>query len=116
MSTLINEIIDKHDPNFSVMLESRLSKAAPRLREAEQEMVKFILVGTECKMGFDNALKEILSAAASIQDFEIASFPIYESAVSDEPDSVIKWDRDALIRDRFGYLTLLADNGLDGHV
>jgi hypothetical protein len=110
MGQLIEEITE-YDHNFGTLFEENLLKVSPRLKEAEAELIALLIIGKHPqKMTLGECIKEVAKAAASVEDHEISWYPIDDNGIeSDIPESTIKWSRDQIILDRFGYLSALKE-------
>lgn len=108
MGTLINNIT-KIDPTFNMRLEDRLIKYAPRLKEAEKEIIRWLLTDkTIDQITYEKNLKEILAAVAAVPDLILESVDInIDDDTEGETICVDQWAKEDIIKDRFGYMALL---------
>jgi hypothetical protein len=111
MGQLIEEITIRYDHGFGIRLEEDLLKVSPRLKEAESELIALLVMGKQPeKMVLGECIKEVVKAAASIDDLEISWYSVDENGMeSTTPESTLKWGRDQIVMDRFGYLSALKE-------
>lgn len=107
MGTIIEQI-KRLNPSFPKEFEKTLHEAAPNLVKAERQILLNLQIGEPFReMSYEECLAEIIKAIEVIGPYEI-SIEGFEEGGYSYPTRLYRWDREAIIRDRFGYLMKFA--------
>jgi uncharacterized protein YydD (DUF2326 family) len=100
MGTIDN--ICKFDPQFRRKLNEHLNQVS-NLQEAELLLKSD---GPFVDMTFEECLKIVTCAACLIESYEVIMEEIDPETgeISDTDKRILKWDKTAILKDRFGYL------------